>query len=96
MASPSQLEHMISMAEAARSLPRRPHVSTLYRWHRRGVRGIKLQTWLVGGRRYTTPDALEKFVVATTAAADGETPPTRTPRQRDRAIHQAERDLGLV
>jgi len=95
MANPSQVENMISLVEAARSLPGRPHASSLYRWCRKGVRGVKLQTWLVGGRRYTTIAALEQFIAATTAAADGEPVPTRTTRRRDTAIRAAERDLGL-
>ena len=95
MANPSQVENMISLVEAARSLPGRPHASSLYRWCRKGVRGVKLQTWLVGGRRYTTIAALEQFIAATTAAADGEPALPRTPRQRDRAIHAAEQELGI-
>ena len=95
MGTNKQTLAFITLSDAAKSLPGRPHTSSLYRWHRKGVRGIKLETWLVGGRRYTTLDALEQFIAATTAAADGEPAPTRTTRQRDRAILAAERDLGI-
>ena len=88
-------DELFLLTDAAKLLPNRPHASTLFRWHRRGVRGVRLETILLAGRRYTTRDALEQFIAATTAAADGEPTPTRTPRQRDRAIREAERDLGL-
>jgi hypothetical protein len=69
-------------------------LSTLHRWRLRGVRGVKLQSCLIGGRRYTSREALERFFHATTAAANGEPAPIRTPRQREKAIEQAEKELG--
>ena len=53
-------------------LSRRFHPSTFQRWRIRGVHGIKLESVLVGGKRYTTEEALNRFFAATTAAADGE------------------------
>ena len=53
-------------------LGRRVHPSTLHRWRLRGTRGVKLETLLVGGTRYTSVEALNRFFAATTAAADGE------------------------
>ncbi len=55
---------LISFAEAAKYLPagRRPSYSTWWRWFRKGVRGIRLKTYLVGGRRYTTVDDIRTFV----------------------------------
>lgn len=58
-------ESLMTLAEAARSLPHKPHVATLYRWMSRGVRGIRLRTILVGGRRYTSREALNEFIEAT-------------------------------
>jgi hypothetical protein len=86
-------EALLSLNDAAKSLPGRPHISTLHRWRLRGVRGIRLETALLGGRRFTSVEALERFSAAITAAADGEPPPTRTPRQRERAIAAALKDL---
>ncbi len=40
---------------------RHPHVSTIYRWRLRGIRGVKLETFLIGGRRYTSVEAIERF-----------------------------------
>jgi len=46
-------------------------VSTVWRWAKRGIGGIKLGTIRVGGRDYTTDALWEDFVRATTAAANG-------------------------
>ena len=86
-------EALLSLAAAGRTLPGKPHLSTLHRWRLRGVRGVKLETVLVGGRRFTSHEALERFIERTTAAANGEPSPRRTNRQRQAAISQAEREL---
>jgi uncharacterized protein DUF1580 len=71
------------------------HVGTLHRWRLRGVRGVRLETIVIGGLRYTSAEALERFVAATTAAADGTPAPAiRTSRQRETAIAAAERELA--
>jgi hypothetical protein len=86
-------ETPITLAEAARTLPGGAvHVSTIHRWQLKGCRGVRLETFLRGGIRYTTFPALERFFAATTAAADGEAPPALTSRQREREIQQAERE----
>ncbi len=62
-------ENLISLAESSRLLPGNPSPATIWRWRTRGVRGIKLQTWQIGGRVYTSREALQAFVEATTTAA---------------------------
>ena len=87
-------ETPITLAKAAQTLPGGAvHVSTVWRWHRRGIRGIRLETVCRGGIRCTSDEAIERFFAAITAAADGEPAPTRTPRQRQRAMQHAEREL---
>lgn len=91
-------EQLLSMTQAAKLLPGRPDVATLWRWRTSGCRGIKLESILFGGRRYTSREALSRFIAATTAAADGEPVRSETPRQRQRAIDRAERraaELGV-
>ena len=39
----------------------RKHVSTVWRWVLRGVKGHRLESFLVGGRRYTTREAVGRF-----------------------------------
>ena len=54
--------------------------------------GVKLETVNVGARRYTTAEALERFIQRTTAAANGEPIPEISERRR-RQIEQAEDEL---
>ena len=87
-------ESFLTMTEATKVLPGRPNIATLWRWRTRGVRGVKLESCLVGGRRYTSREALDRFIERSTAAGDGETLKPRTNRQRQAAISQAERELA--
>jgi hypothetical protein len=90
-------ETLLTFAEAAAVLPDRPHVSTIHRWRLRGIGGVKLDTIRIGGRRYTSHEALERFINATTAAADGIKPAKEAPRKRQRQRHeQAERELDAA
>ena len=91
-----QSESALSLSQAARSLPGRPHLSTIHRWRLNGVRGVRLETFLVGGRRFTSREALDRFSERVTAAANGEPAPRRTNRQRAAAISQAERELNAA
>jgi hypothetical protein len=59
-------DELLTLAAAASLLPTRPHVSTLWRWCRRGVKGVRLQTVIVGGRRYTKASFLSDFVAQLT------------------------------
>jgi hypothetical protein len=73
-------EDVIPFAAAIRSLPGRPHLSTGYRYiSQRGCRGVRLESIVVGGRRFTNRQALRRFVEATTAAADRRDRPARPP-----------------
>jgi hypothetical protein len=58
------LQDALSFAQAADFVPGRPHVATVWRWATHGVRGIRLQSWSIGGRRFTTTAALEEFLRA--------------------------------
>jgi len=55
-------EALVTLTEAAKLLPKRPHVSTLWRWWRVGVRGYCLETVVCGGVRYTTREAMTRFI----------------------------------
>ncbi len=72
------------------------NVTTCWRWAQRGVRGVRLETYNVGGRRYTTRPAVRRFIESTTATAKGEPLPVRTNRQREAAINRAEAELAKL
>ena len=59
-------EDIITFVEAIALVPTRPpvSVSTISRWCTTGCRGIKLESVFVGGRRKTTRQALERFLLA--------------------------------
>ena len=64
--------------------------STVHRWRLRGARGVKLETVRVGGRRFSSQEALLRFFDGTTAAADGTDSPQRNAHERKRKIEDAE------
>jgi len=41
---------------------RRPHRSTMWRWAMVGINGVKLRSAKIGGRRYTSAEALQQFI----------------------------------
>ena len=94
-------EERVSVSEFARKLGVSP--STVWRWSRRGVRGVVLETFVVGGRRFTTVEAGERFILGTSkasgvpmvalCAAPVAAQARKTLRQREREIQAAEEEL---
>lgn len=98
-------EELLSLSEAARRVPklngRRVHASTIFRWCRRGLRGVRLAYVRIGRRMATSAEALNRFFNAL-ARADGDAPrhghrrkaaPPPSPADRASAIEQAEASL---
>lgn len=52
----------IHWLDARKLFPSNPTRQTLHRWAKVGIRGNKLATILIGGRRYLTKDAIEGFI----------------------------------
>ena len=86
-----QTEKLVPISQAAALLPGRPSTATLWRWRLRGVKGRRLESVEIGGRVYTSVEALQRFAVPS-GGAPSTTP--RTTRQRERAIRAAERELA--
>ena len=86
-------EKRLNLTQAAHKLG--VNISTAWRFALHGVRGVKLETFSVGVKRFTTEESITRFIEACTAAANGEstTSEPRTPKQRERDIQQAEREL---
>jgi len=55
-------EKYMSIHEAAKGLPGRPHISSVHRWSLKGVNGVKLKTVMIGHRRYVTQEAIDEFI----------------------------------
>ena len=62
-------------------------VSTAWRWTLRGVRGHVLESFNLGGRKFTTRQAFARFV----ARINGEPIRSETPRQREKRLRAAEK-----
>jgi hypothetical protein len=92
-------EALLTFADASKMLPGRPSISSIWRWRTSGIRGQRLESVLIGGTRYTSREALQRFIAATTAAADGETVTVPdTPKRRSRELRRAEKraaELGI-
>lgn len=88
-------ESIITLAEAARSVPGGAvHVSTVHRWRMKGCRGVRLETILRGGVRFTSREALARFFQQSTAVADGDAVgATHITRQPEVSISSAEKRL---
>lgn len=96
------IERLIPLRAVPRHMPPRPsgkrlHISAVYRWAQRGVRGVVLETIRVGGCQYTSYEALQRFVDLLSA---GETPPKclqqATTHRRQKQIEIANRRLHTM
>lgn len=68
------VEDSISLHDAAKMFPRNargkhPHVSQIYRYTTRGLRGVVLESLQCGARRCTTRAAVIRFIDALTIKA---------------------------
>ena len=46
----------------------RPHIQSVRRWIKKGVRGVRLQASFVAGKYLTSESAVREFIAATTEA----------------------------
>lgn len=89
------IEQPIPISSAPSHIPSRPGKSTVWRWILVGIRGRILESGTIGGRRYTSREAIRRFL-----ATGGPDPPhaalstTQRRRQSD-AANKALQDRGL-
>lgn len=57
-------EELIPFQQAGRRIPGNPSVCALHRWRLSGVRGAKLESLLCGGKRFTSAEAIQRFIAA--------------------------------
>lgn len=96
-------EHLIEVRQIPRLLPKRPngkriHITAVYRWIQRGKRGVRLATIKIGGTRYTSIEALQRFGEASSNRAQPkQLRPTTKQRQRqmEKASAEVARILGV-
>lgn len=78
-------ESMLTLNAAAQVVPGKPHVGTLARWIRFGIRGVRLESALIGGRRFVSTEAIARFVahLSNGAVISDQTVPTARKNQMD-------------
>jgi hypothetical protein len=102
-------ESIVSLTEATKILPavngRRPSISTLWRWCRKGLRGVHLEYIRMGRNIATSREALNRFFMALAHAdSAGQTqpqtivvPPSEpAPGVRQASIDRAKRILDAA
>jgi len=92
-------EELLSLAAAVRRLPRRSNgkrinVATVHRWATHGCKDVVLETSYVGAHKYTSVEALQRFMDARVAAEAGNqeaivSRPRRRPRLRSKDAGRA-------
>lgn len=95
-------EDLLTFAQAGRharprgSKPAAP--SSLWRWRTRGIENVRLETICLGGTRYTSVEALQRFFDAVTLARskqDAPQKPNAEPGTRSAAIKKRLQEAGL-
>jgi len=78
----------MTLVEASKTIPGRPHINTVRRWCTRGFNGVRLQSWRFGNRIVTTKKAISEFGAATTAQSRNcvEDPPTCSHQRAESAL----------
>jgi hypothetical protein len=89
-------EKLMRLVDVPKALPRRRtgkrlHISAVYRWAQRGIRGVKLETIKIGGTTYTSREALQRFAEASSSNTQAGTREQQTPKQRVREQDKASR-----
>jgi hypothetical protein len=86
----------VLLSKAGRLLSTNPSAATMWRWAIRGVDGVKLETFKIGGRRYTTPESVEKFLSRLNGprAANTLQVASQPGQQKDLAARRAEEIYG--
>lgn len=90
-------ESVFPLTRVPDSCPFLRHVSykTIFGWTRTGARGVLLESFLLGGCRYTSIEAVERFIAASNPGPDGKSfTPTRRRREKERAARDARRRVG--
>lgn len=106
-------ERPLSLPDAASYIGKltgaaKPNVTTVWRWCLKGCKGVKLESICIGGKRYVTVSAIERFIEArsvpgapesTTSAAStrlSQQHLERLPARRREEIEAARRKLDKL
>jgi Protein of unknown function (DUF1580) len=86
-------ETRLSFAQLAHK--ERVAIATVWRWDQSGIRGVRLESLKIGGRKFTTAEAFERFIVATNGGFSNQPTINRTlSDERLKAIEKTEAELA--
>lgn len=88
MAIDLSAETPLTIAEAAAIIPGSPSLASVWRWVLKGVRGNRLESLMIAGRRFTTHEAIDRFIARSNVEPSA---PTVVTKSRRKEIAQAER-----
>jgi len=83
-------EELVPLSQIAALIPGRPHKSSVWRWATVGVRGIRLATVVIAGRRYCSREAVDRFIAATDGTSKGKAGGEETVRQPSASARSAQ------
>jgi len=95
-------ENVYSLKEASKVIPgirggKKPHIASLYRWCKKGVNGVKLESIQVGGTLCTSLQAIQRFCNKLSepeqAEIKGQAQQNATLNRREREIDKANKEL---
>ena len=72
---------------------RKPHVAQGYRWCSAGLKGIVLESIVIGGSRCTTSEAIDRWIARLSGHDHMDSQPVRAPSRRQRDHDKAEKQL---
>ncbi len=85
-------EALFPLSQGPPGLKRRVSAATWWRWATKGVRGARLDSVVLGGRRYTSAEALARFTRALNSPTSSEAAPAPPdPLRVEQKAHASER-----
>lgn len=97
-------ENLVALRDVPRCLPPRPngkrlHISAVYRWTLRGLKGVRLEAVKIGGTTYTSQEAIQRFSERLSGTEPAQPLVHPASRARQRQLEQANErvmlELGL-
>lgn len=92
-------ENLLELSKVPQHLEKlagkRPHIASIYRWTKHGIAGIRLETLIIGGTRFTSEQALDRFFQESTKAKEKQNQPKESADSRRRAIEAQADQLGI-
>lgn len=74
-------ETLVPIGKGGKLFPYPVGRTALERWMRHGVRGVRLESILIGNRRFTSEEAIQRFVERTNVVRDASGNPRRSPAE---------------